>query len=344
MFDKFSSSGRATLRFTLAMTFAIALTAMFDWTLDYIMPVLLAKFLVGKQAPTWHTVYELMLGMLCLVAIAGVASLGLNQYPFPMLLTIALVMFWSYYAFIDPKWNFLATLTLFGIVVIPFFGEGYSNQSLLVALSIAASGAIAILLFVLVNILIPHQSKHSEEKAELLPTQERIKESARALVIAFPIVCIIYWFGTKDHLLFMIFVTLLSLQATVEKSTKVSIYLIFTNSLGGLFALAALTLVSLNPSIEFYVLLTGTLCFIAAQKIFSPSAKVAIYTGVFDAFLVILLSVAQSPEGDFAASFYQRIIQIFVVSIYMIVAAAVMDLYMAKKSLTEGKPLTFENN
>ncbi len=344
MFAKFSSSERATLRFTLAMTFAIALTAMFDWTLDYIMPVLLAKFLVGKQAPTWHTVYELMLGMLCLIAIAGVASLGLNQYPLPMLLTIALVMFWSYYAFIDPKWNFLATLTLFGIVVIPFFGEGYSNQSLLVALSITASGAIAILLFVLINILIPHQSKQAKNKAELLPTQERIKESARALVIAFPIVCIIYWFGTKDHLLFMIFVTLLSLQATVEKSTKVSVFLIFTNSLGGLFALAALTLVSLNPSIEFYVLLTGTLCFIAAQQIFSSSAKVAIYTGVFDAFLVILLSVAQSPEGDFAASFYQRIIQILVVSIYMIVAAGVMDLYMAKKSLSDAKPLTFEND
>lgn len=330
MFAKLTDFQLTVLRFTLAMVLAIGITATYDWILAYIMPVLLSKFLVGRQAPTWHTVYELVLAMLCLLGIAVLASAGLVQYPLPMLLTIGLLMFWCYYGFIDPKWNFLATLVLVGSVIIPLFGEGASSRSLLVALGITTSGGVAIVLYIVVHMLVPHR-KSEEVEAPALPSQkQRVTESIRALVIAFPVVLYVYWLGSIDYLVMMIFVVILSLQVTVENSAKVSIFLLLTNTVGGLITLVTLSLITLNPSLYFYLLLTGTIALLTSKQIFSQGQKAAIYAGIFDAFLVMLLSTTQSPDSDFSVTFYQRMLQLIAVSIYMILAAGIMDFYMAK--------------
>ncbi len=330
MFAKLTDFQLTVLRFTLAMTLAIGVAATYNWALAYIMPVLLSKFLVGRQAPTWHTVYELVLAMLCLLGIAVFASAGLVQYPLPMLLTIGLLMFWCYYGFIDPKWNFLATLVLVGAVMIPLFGEGASSRSLLVAMGITTSGGVAIVLYIVVHMLVPHRKSEEVEPPALPSQKQRVTESIRALVIAFPVVLYVYWLGSIDYLVMMIFVVILSLQVTVENSAKVSIFLLLTNTVGGLITLVTLTLITLNPNLYFYLLLAGTIVFLASKQIFSQGQKAAIYAGIFDAFLVILLSTTQSPDSDFSATFYQRIAQILAVSVYMILAAGIMDFYMAK--------------
>lgn len=332
MFADWDEKTRSTRRFTCALVTAVILGAVLNFSLAYMIPVLLVKFLIDKQQPGWHTLLELMLALLGLLAIALLFSRGLTQYPFPALITIALIMFWGYLWLSDPRWSFLATLILIGVVVIPFVGEGSAQVSWWVAVNLVFAAALALLLFTCAHILLPAKQILQPIPVAEERNSEAIKDSLRALVIAFPVVVYFYFVEPASNILIMILVVVLSMQISLDKSAKLGVFLLATNVLGGIAAFVLYLIWSVQPTLWMYIALIGVSGFVAAHKIFSGDLRAPIFAGIFSTMLVLLQSATRTLDADLAANFYQRLLLLLAVVMYMIVAAAVMDILIKKQA------------
>ncbi|MCE2593538.1 DUF2955 domain-containing protein [Motilimonas cestriensis] len=311
---------RRVLRFTIGITIAVAISALMNWTLSYIMPILLAKFLVDRQAPTIHTIYELVISMLLTIVIAWFVSVGLLEYPSLLMPLIAVLMFISYYLFIDPRWNFFATILLVASLIIPYAAIISPGIGMIVGVGLCFSGLVSVLLFTLLHIYLPDLAREKEQHAASSQSQnERLFESAKALIIAFPVICFFYTFELSGAMLTMIFIAILSLQTAGEKSIKISLFMMLTNIIGGIIAIAVYNLVSFVPVLSFYLGLIFLISLVFAHKMYSMPEKAMVFSTIFSTLLVLVSSTMASSNGDVDSKFYVRIAQIGGACIYLVI-------------------------
>ncbi len=311
---------RRVLRFTLGITLAVAISALFNWTLAYLMPILLAKFLVDRQAPTVQTVYELVISMLLTLLIAWFVSVGLLEYPSLLLPFIAVMMFIAYYLFIDPKWNFFATMLLVGSLVLPYTAILSPGIGMVVGIGLCVSGLISVVLFSLLHIYFPDLSSEKDQHSEVQhSSDERLFEAAKALVIAFPVIVLIFTYKLSGAMLTMIFIAMLSLQTAGEKSVKLSLFMLLTNIIGGFIAIGVYNLVSFVPVLAFYLCLISVISLLFANKMYGNPQKAMIFSTIYSTLLVLVSSTMASSTGDVDAKFYTRIAQIGGACLYLVV-------------------------
>ncbi|GIU53517.1 MULTISPECIES: DUF2955 domain-containing protein [Shewanella] len=317
---------RRVIRFTLGIGLAVAVSAIFAWQLAFIVPVFVAKFLVDRTEPTIQTVYELLLSMVATIAIAWLVSFGPVQYPMVLLPLLALLMLWAYYLFSNPKWNFFATILIVATLVLPYLGILHPGAAIFVGVGLSFSGVVAVVIFTLLHILLPDLSPNRETHvAAGLTSDERLYESVRALIIAFPVITFFYLFEITGALLTMIFIAILSLQSAGSKSVKVSLFLLITNGIGGAMAVVFYNLLVIVPELTFYVGLAMICALLFSQKIYANPEKAPIFAGIFSALLVVVGSTASSTDADVATNFYIRIAQLFLVGVYMVVASFFLE-------------------
>ncbi|MDO6777222.1 DUF2955 domain-containing protein [Shewanella sp. 3_MG-2023] len=317
---------RRVLRFTLGIGIAVAIAAVFDWQLAFILPVFVAKFLVDRVVPTVQTIYELLISMVVTIAIAWMVSLGPVQYPFVLLPLLALMMLWAYYLFSDPKWNFFATILIVSTLVLPYLGILHPGAAIFFGVGLSFSGVVAVIIFTLLHILLPDLAPEKETHSESeLSNDERLYESVRALIISFPVISFFFLFEVTGALLTMIFIAILSLQTAGTKSVKVSLFLLLTNGIGGVLAIIFYNMLVVVPELAFYIGLTMIAALFFAQKIYDDPAKAPIFAGIFSALLVVVGSTASSTDADVATNFYIRIAQLFIVGVYMVVASFFLE-------------------
>ena len=317
---------RRVLRFTLGIGLAVAISAVFAWQLAFIVPVFVAKFLVDRVEPTIQTVYELLISMVVTIGIAWLVSFGPVQYPLVLLPLLAVLMLWAYYLFSDPKWNFFATILIISTLVLPYLGILHPGAAIFVGVGLSFSGVVSVLIFALLHILLPDLSPNRETHvAAGLSTDERLYESVRALIIAFPVITFFFLFEITGALLTMIFIAILSLQSAGSKSVKVSLFLLITNGIGGVLAIMFYNMLVIVPELVFYVGLAMICALLFSQKIYADPAKAPIFAGIFSALLVVVGSTASSTDADVATNFYIRIAQLFMVGVYMVVASFFLE-------------------
>ncbi|MCE2570003.1 DUF2955 domain-containing protein [Motilimonas eburnea] len=311
---------RRVLRFTLGITLAVAISALVNWTLAYIMPILLAKFLVDRQAPRVQTVYELVISMLLTIVIAWFVSVGLLEYPSLLLPLIAVLLLVSYYLFTDPRWNFFATMLLVSSLVIPYTAIISPGIGMVVGVGLCFSGLVSVLLFSLLHIYLPDLAGEKEQLAESeLDKATRLFESVKALIIAFPVIVFIYTFELSGAMLTMIFVAILSLQTAGQKSVKLTLFMLLTNIIGGIIAIVVYNLVSFVPVIGFYLCLIFVISLQFAHKMYANPDKAMVFSTIFSTLLVLVSSTMASGSGDVDSNFYARIAQIGGACVYLVV-------------------------
>ncbi|MEJ2765385.1 DUF2955 domain-containing protein [Photobacterium sp. MCCC 1A19761] len=314
------------LRFTVGVGLAVFLAAWLDWDLAHIAPVLTAKFLVDK--PTLHreTLIELLLAMLVTIGLGMLLSGGITQYPIPLMMLIGLMMMWGYYLFTNPKWNLFATILILAILILPFIAMGSTTAvSGFLAGGLTISGVVAITLFTLAHVYFPEQEAEFPGFAPVMLTPpQRWRAAFRALLISFPVVCFFFVFQISEAILTMIFIALLSLMITGEKSVKLSAFLVVSNGLGGLLAIGSFTVLAIVPNIGFYTLFISLLAMVMASKIYTVGEKAPVYVTAFSTLLVLIGSTLLS-SGDIDSTTITRIVQLVVVGLYMIVAAYFLE-------------------
>jgi len=313
------------IRYTIGVGVAVFLAAWIDWPLAFVAPVFVAKFLIDKPDLNKETVYEMIIAMVMTMVLGLILSNGITQYPIPMLILIGLMMLWGYYLFTDPKWNLFATILIIAVLMLPFMAISNPGISVYLATGLASSGVVAVMIFAIVHIYLPEpESNFKGYQPSPLTSQQRWHAAFRAMIISFPVVCFFFIFQISEALLTMMFIALLSLMITGEKSIKLSAFLIISNSIGGVLAIGVFTILSIVPNILFYTLFISFVAIVMATQIYTKPDKAPIYATAFSTVLVLLGSTLMS-SGEIDSNMLIRIFQLFLIGIYMIVVSFFLE-------------------
>ncbi|YCO02175.1 DUF2955 domain-containing protein [Vibrio sp. VNB-15] len=320
-----NATQRRILRFTMGVGLAVFLAAWINWQLAFVAPVFTAKFLVDKPKLHKETIYELLLALIATMGLGLLLSGGITQYPIVLLIAVGLMMAWGYYLFTDPKWNLFATILLIAVLMLPFMAINNPAISLVLASGLAISGAVSVAVFALVHIYLPEPDSEFAGYAEPpIGKEQRWHASFRAMLISFPVVCFFFVFQISEALLTMMFVALLSLMITSEKSVKLSAFLIISNGIGGMLAISAFSILAIVPSIFFYTAFIALLAVFIGTKIYTVPEKAPIFATAFSTLLVLIGSTLMS-SGDIDSNTFIRIFQLVMVGTYMILASLFLE-------------------
>ncbi|GLR06102.1 hypothetical protein GCM10007906_36900 [Vibrio hyugaensis] len=320
-----NATQRRILRFTIGVGLAVFLAAWINWQLAFVAPVFTAKFLVDKPNLHRETIYELLLALIATMGLGLLLSGGITQYPIVLLIAVGLMMAWGYYLFTDPKWNLFATILLIAVLMLPFMAINNPAVSLVLASGLAISGAVSVAIFALVHIYLPEpDSEFAGYAAPPIGSEQRWHASFRAMLISFPVVCFFFVFQISEALLTMMFVALLSLMITSEKSVKLSAFLIISNGIGGILAILAFSILAIVPSIFFYTAFIALLAVLIGKKIYTVPEKAPIFATAFSTLLVLIGSTLMS-SGDIDSNTFIRIFQLVLVGTYMILASLFLE-------------------
>ncbi|ELV8721539.1 DUF2955 domain-containing protein [Vibrio harveyi] len=320
-----NATQRRILRFTIGVGLAVFLAAWVNWQLAFVAPVFTAKFLVDKPNLHRETIYELLLALIATMGLGLLLSGGITQYPIVLLIAVGLMMAWGYYLFTDPKWNLFATILLIAVLMLPFMAINNPAISVVLASGLAISGAVSVAIFALVHIYLPEpDSKFAGYAAPPISKEQRWHASFRAMLISFPVVCFFFVFQISEALLTMMFVALLSLMITSEKSVKLSAFLIISNGIGGILAILAFSILAIVPSIFFYTAFIALLAVLIGKKIYTVPEKAPIFATAFSTLLVLIGSTLMS-SGDIDSNTFIRIFQLVLVGTYMILASLFLE-------------------
>lgn len=320
-----NATQRRTLRFTIGVGLAVFLAAWINWQLAFVAPVFTAKFLVDKPNLHRETIYELLLALIATMGLGLLLSGGITQYPIVLMIAVGLMMAWGYYLFTDPKWNLFATILLIAVLMLPFMAINNPAISLILASGLAISGAVSVAIFALVHIYLPEpDSEFGGYAAPPIGCEQRWYASFRAMLISFPVVCFFFVFQISEALLTMMFVALLSLMITSEKSVKLSAFLIISNGIGGILAILAFSILAIVPSIFFYTAFIALLAVLIGKKIYTLPEKAPIFATAFSTLLVLIGSTLMS-SGDIDSNTFIRIFQLVLVGTYMILASLFLE-------------------
>ncbi|AIV08942.1 DUF2955 domain-containing protein [Vibrio harveyi] len=320
-----NATQRRILRFTIGVGLAVFLAAWINWQLAFVAPVFTAKFLVDKPNLHRETIYELLLALIATMGLGLLLSGGITQYPIVLLIAVGLMMAWGYYLFTDPKWNLFATILLIAVLMLPFMAINNPAISVVLASGLAISGAVSVAIFALVHIYLPEpDSEFAGYAAPPIGKEQRWHASFRAMLISFPVVCFFFVFQISEALLTMMFVALLSLMITSEKSVKLSAFLIVSNGIGGILAILAFSILAIVPSIFFYTAFIALLAVLIGKKIYTVPEKAPIFATAFSTLLVLIGSTLMS-SGDIDSNTFIRIFQLVLVGTYMILASLFLE-------------------
>ncbi|EKO3847148.1 DUF2955 domain-containing protein [Vibrio harveyi] len=320
-----NANQRRILRFTIGVGLAVFLAAWINWQLAFVAPVFTAKFLVDKPNLHRETIYELLLALIATMGLGLLLSGGITQYPIVLLIAVGLMMAWGYYLFTDPKWNLFATILLIAVLMLPFMAINNPAISVVLASGLAISGAVSVAIFALVHIYLPEpDSEFAGYAAPPIGKEQRWHASFRAMLISFPVVCFFFIFQISEALLTMMFVALLSLMITSEKSVKLSAFLIISNGIGGILAILAFSILAIVPSIFFYTAFIALLAVLIGKKIYTVPEKAPIFATAFSTLLVLIGSTLMS-SGDIDSNTFIRIFQLVLVGTYMILASLFLE-------------------
>lgn len=320
-----NATQRRILRFTIGVGLAVFLAAWINWQLAFVAPVFTAKFLVDKPNLHRETIYELLLALIVTMGLGLLLSGGITQYPIILLIAVGLMMAWGYYLFTDPKWNLFATILLIAVLMLPFMAINNPAISVVLASGLAISGAVSVAIFALVHIYLPEpDSEFAGYAAPPIGKEQRWHASFRAMLISFPVVCFFFIFQISEALLTMMFVALLSLMITSEKSVKLSAFLIISNGIGGILAILAFSILAIVPSIFFYTAFIALLAVLIGKKIYTVPEKAPIFATAFSTLLVLIGSTLMS-SGDIDSNTFIRIFQLVLVGTYMILASLFLE-------------------
>ncbi|WP_029789309.1 MULTISPECIES: DUF2955 domain-containing protein [Vibrio] len=320
-----NATQRRILRFTIGVGLGVFLAAWINWQLAFVAPVFTAKFLVDKPNLHRETIYELLLALIATMGLGLLLSGGITQYPIVLLIAVGLMMAWGYYLFTDPKWNLFATILLIAVLMLPFMAINNPAISIVLASGLAISGAVSVAIFALVHIFLPEpDSEFAGYAAPPIGKEQRWHASFRAMLISFPVVCFFFVFQISEALLTMMFVALLSLMITSEKSVKLSAFLIISNGIGGILAILAFSILAIVPSIFFYTAFIALLAVLIGKKIYTVPEKAPIFATAFSTLLVLIGSTLMS-SGDIDSNTFIRIFQLVLVGTYMILASLFLE-------------------
>ena len=315
------------LRYVIGSTLIVAVTALMNYDLAYLTSVLGLGYLAPGAKPLTMKQGAGFVILLAVLTFSAVLFTEIFQdYPLVFMPLLLLGLFWIYYTDRIPM--MVKLFALISIVLIPFLSIDSAAIGAYVAVILVFNAFMAVLLTQFVFLLFPLSEadrRFAKEKAEAEKqgSDQRFEYARKIIIIITPVILLYYMFQWSSSVLVLTFVTILTVSPALA-NPKVGLVMIVANVLGGLFGILAYQMLVMAPSFVFMLLLTLLVGFTFAERLFSDSKFAGIFGSAFSTFLLILGTVTAS-DADAGSKVWERVIQIALAVIYVVVAFGLAD-------------------
>jgi hypothetical protein len=325
-------------RYVVGSALIVAVTALMNYDLAYLTSVLGLGYLAPGAKPL---TLKQSAGFVILLAVLTFSAVMFSEmfqdYPLVFMPLLLLGLFWIYYTDRIPL--MVKLFGLISIVLIPFLSIDSGAIGAYIAVILVFNAFMAVLLTQFVFMLFPlsdADTNYAKEKAAVAKEdpEQRYAYARKILFIISPVILLYYLFQWSSSVLVLTFVTILTVSPALAKP-KVGLVMIVANILGGLFGILAYQMLVMAPSFTFMILLTLLVGFIFAERLFSDSKFASIFGSAFSTFLLILGTVTAS-DADAGSKVWDRVIQIALAVIYVVVAFGIADKIDQWKNARQG--------
>ena len=331
-------AARRILRLAFGTSAALWFSQVINWDVSFIMPVLVSLLLaVPIPAP------KLKQGIIFILALALPAYGALlllplldNYHMVGILLLIA-ACFWSFYYSAKGGSPVLGAFLTMGLALLTAVGSDSIDALLVVNAALVINAVIAMLFVWLAHAFFPELPRPANMgPGPSPPVPERavaIWSAWRSTIIVFPVMLFFLLYqGSASYLVVMVKVASMGQQVENDTTRAAGRSLLMSTIIGGLGAIIMWQLLSIWPSLIFYILLVALGGLIMGRRIFSSLAMHA-QAGVWSyAFLTMIVLIAPAvldgPGGSSASvSFYSRLGMMVAATLYSVVAVRVYDAF-----------------
>lgn len=315
------------LRYVLGSTLIVAVASLMNYDLAYLTSVLGLGYIAPGARPL---TLKQAVGFVVLLAVLTFSAVLFTEvfqdYPLVFMPLLLLALFWIYYTDRIPM--MVKLFALISLVLIPFLSIDSAAIGAYIAIILVFNAFMAVLLTQFVFLLFPlsdADERYVKEKAaaEKLGSDQRFEYARKIIFLISPVILLYYMFQWSSSVLVLTFVTILTVSPALAKP-KVGLVMIVANVLGGLFGIMAYEMLVMAPSFLFMLLLTLLVGFTFAERLFSDSKFASIFGSAFSTFLLILGTVTAS-DADAGSKVWERVIQIALAVIYVVVAFGIAD-------------------
>jgi hypothetical protein len=320
--------------------FGVTIGLLISTSLGYLVPHMTAifalMFLAPKQKPLGlKKEIGIVLGITILGYFGVLIGYYLIDYPLVVLPLLCLVIFGSFRFITIPEPVRLLFLML--TVLIPFFSmkANLLGEVILTALLfnlIIALGVVRIAFFIFP--ISDQEDIEIEKKKPIAYKNINLDKLAfNGLLVVFPIVFMIYLFNTSIAILTLVFVIILSFDPFVYQSKK-GIALILANIFGGLAGILTYNVLVIAPSYVLYIFLIISVAFYFVINLYSGKKTAPIFKISFNTFFVVM-SVISTSTDQAGVAIGERILQIGLAILYVIVAFKVVNTFNNPKYIND---------
>jgi len=313
----------------IIMTAAMAL----NYTLSYLTPVLAIGFLApGVKAPTLKSSLGFLLVILLSSFSGFIFSRFFLDYPLVFIPLLILIIFHIYYT---ARLQQMKVWLIVSLLVIPMVSMQSAQLGKLVAVNLFLNALLAMVLVGLVYFIFPENNSGTAiaKKPAPIPlsAQQRFVKAGKQILVVAPLLICFFVFNWKGAILVLIFVSILSMNPAAANK-KLGLAIIAANVGGGLAAIVAFNLLTVVPNLIFMALLTLLAGLLFGSGLFSGKPVAALFGTAFSTFLLILGNVT-SFVGEAGEMVSERVFQLGIVVVYIVVAFYVVNLFIPSEKI-----------
>jgi len=324
----------------LRCVFGVTLALVISTTLGYLIPQITAIFVLMFLEPNKKPLgLKKVIGLVLGISIFGYFGVIIGNYfidyPLVILPLLALIIFWSFRMTKIP--TPIRLLFLMFATLIPFITMKANILGSVLLSALLLNLIIALVVIRIAFYLFPISSQENESIDKKKPIAYKNisldKLAFNGLLVVFPIVFIFYLFNANIAILTLIFVVLLSFDPFIYQSKK-GAGLIIANVLGGLAGILVYNILVIAPSYALYIFLLISVAFYFVINLYSGKKTAPIFKISFNTFFVTMGVIATSTN-EAGNTIWERLIQIGLAILYVIIAFKVVNTLNNPKLLNE---------
>ena len=324
----------------LRCVFGVTLALVFSTTLGYLVPHITAIFVLMFLEPNKKPLgLKKEIGVVLGISIFGYFGVifgnYLIDYPLVILPLLALIIFWSFRITNIP--TPIRLLFLMFATLIPFITMKANLLGSVVLSALLLNLIIALVVIRIAFFLFPISTQENESINKKKPVAYKNvnlnKLAFNGLLVVFPVIFVFYLFNANIAILTLVFVILLSFDPFIYQSKK-GAGLIIANVLGGVVGILAYNILVIAPSYILYIFLILSVAFYFVFNIYSGKKTAPIFKTSFNTFFVTMGVIATSTN-EAGNTIWERLIQIGLAILYVIIAFKVVNTFNNPKSLNE---------
>lgn len=323
---------RCVFGVTLALVVSTSLGYMIPHTTAIFALMLLAK---DKKPLGLKTEAMVVLGLSFLGYFGSLFGKHLIDYPLVILPILGLCIFWSFRSVKIPEPIRLLFLIL--VVLLPFVSLQANALGSIVLSSLLFNLIIAMVVVRIAYLVFPFTDVEEEEVKKDKPAIDKSLNldqlAVNGLVVVFPVITFVYLFNISAAILMLVFIVLLSFDPFIYQSKKGAVILA-ANVIGGVVGVLVYNILVIAPSYPLYILVIICVAFFFVLNLYSSKKIAPIFKTSFNTFFVIMGVISTSSDNA-GGVIWERLIQIGLAVIYVVVAFKVINTFNNPRALNE---------